>query len=67
MGLYRDLLKRIDELSFGFPKSFVGADLILIKKIFSREDAQDFLLMEKGYLAKLQDYEPVDFWSGKEE
>ena len=49
MGLYRDLLKRIDELSFGFPKSFVGADLILIKKIFSREDAQDFLLMEKGY------------------
>lgn len=25
------------------------------------------MLMEKGYLAKLQDYEPVDFWSGKEE
>lgn len=49
MGLYRDLLKRIDELSFGFPKSFVGADLLLIKKIFKEEDAKDFLLMEKGY------------------
>ena len=49
MGLYRDLLKRIDELSFGFPKSFVGADLALIKKIFRPEDAKDFLLMDKGY------------------
>lgn len=25
------------------------------------------MLWEKGYLAKLQDYEPVDFWSEKEE
>lgn len=49
MGLYRDLLKRIDELSYGFPKSYVGADLLLIKKIFSKEDARDFLKMEKGY------------------
>jgi len=49
MSLYRDLLKRIDELSFGFPKSYVGADLVLIKKIFSKEDAKDFLLMGKGY------------------
>jgi len=49
MGLYRDLLKRIDELSFGFPKSYVGADLMLIKKIFREEDARDYLLLEKGY------------------
>lgn len=49
MGLYRDLLKRIDELSFGFPKSYVGADLMLIRKIFSRENAENFLLMSKGY------------------
>lgn len=49
MGLYSDLLKRIDELSFGFPKSFVGADKILIKKIFSPENARNFLLMSKGY------------------
>lgn len=49
MGLYRDLLKRLDELSFGFPKSYVGADLLLIKKIFAPEDAKDFLLLEKGY------------------
>jgi len=49
MGLYRDLLKKIDSLSFGLPKSFIGADLMLIKKIFSRDDARDFLLMDKGY------------------
>jgi len=49
MGLYRDLLKKIDTLSFGLPKSFVGADLMLIKKIFKPEDARDFLLMERGY------------------
>jgi len=49
MGLYRDLLKRIDELSFGFPKSYVGADLFLIKKIFDRQNAQDYLLMAPGY------------------
>ncbi len=49
MSLYSDLLKRIDELSFGFPKSYVGADRILIKKIFNEENAKDFLLMSKGY------------------
>jgi len=49
MSLYGDLLKRIDELGFGFPKSYVGADRILIKKIFSPENARDYLLMEKGY------------------
>jgi len=49
MGLYRDLLKRIDELSFGFPKSYVGADIVLVKKIFDRQDAKDYLLMEKEY------------------
>jgi len=49
MGLYRDVLKKIDELSFGFPKSYVGADLMLIRKIFSRENARNYLLMEKGY------------------
>ncbi len=49
MGLYRDLLKRIDELSYGFPKSFLGADILLIKKIFSEQDAKDFLLMGKRY------------------
>jgi len=49
MGLWRDLLRRIDELSYGFPKSFVGADLLLIRKIFTEEDARDFLLMGKRY------------------
>jgi len=49
MGLYRDLLRRIDELSFGFPKSYVGADMALIRKIFSRENAKDYLLMSKGF------------------
>jgi len=49
MGLYRDLLKRIDSLSYGFPKSYVGADLMLIKKIFSKENARDYLLMADGY------------------
>lgn len=47
MSLYRDLLKRIDQLSYGFPKSFIGADLLLIKKIFAEEDARDYLLMGK--------------------
>lgn len=42
-------MKRIDELSFGFPKSYVGADMMLIRKIFSRENAKNFLLMAKGY------------------
>ncbi len=54
MGLYRDLLKRIDELSYGFPKSVVGADILLIKKIFSEEDARDFLLMKKRYQTAAQ-------------
>ncbi len=49
MGLYRDLLKRIDTLSYGFPKSFVGADVALIKKIFSEQDARDYLKMAHGY------------------
>lgn len=55
MSLYGDLLKRIDELSFGFPKSYVGADRILIKKIFDEENAKDFLLMSKGYQT-VEDY-----------
>jgi len=49
MSLYRDLLQRIDTLSYGFPKSFIGADIKLIKKIFSEEDAKDYLLMGKRY------------------
>jgi len=49
MGLYRDLLKRIDELSFGFPKSYLGADYMLVRKLFSRENARNYLLMENGY------------------
>lgn len=55
MGLYRDLAKKIDELSFGFPKSYVGADLMLLSKIFSRENAKNFLLMAKGY-QRAEDY-----------
>ena len=49
MSLYRDLLKRIDEQSYGFPKSFVGADLMFIKQVFSEDDARDYLLIGKRF------------------
>lgn len=42
-------MRRLDELSFGFPKSFLGMDRLFVMQIFSREDARDFLNMSPGY------------------
>lgn len=47
--IYRRLCRKIDEISFGFPKSFIGQDKALIKSIFSKEDAENFLLMGDGF------------------
>jgi len=55
MSLYRELAKRVDELGFGFPKSFLGQDIALLKKIFNEEDAKDYLLMAHGY-QRAEDY-----------
>lgn len=48
------LLEKIDTLSFGFPKSWLGSDKGLISCIFEEEDAQVFLKMEKGYHSALE-------------
>jgi len=47
--LYEQLNARIDELGFGFPKSFIGADKHLMKQIFTEEDCHDYLAMSDGY------------------
>jgi len=49
MGLYKRLCARLDELSFGFPKSFLGFDRILMRQFFPKQDAIDFLKMRDGY------------------
>lgn len=49
MDLYGKLLRRLDELSFGFPKSFLGMDRLFVKQIFTKEDARDFLMMAEGF------------------
>lgn len=48
--IYKKLLERIDSLSFGFPKSYIGSDRNLIKTIFSLEDAKDYLLMDSKWM-----------------
>ncbi len=49
MSIYDKLNARIDELGFGFPKSFLGADKHLMKQIFTEEDCRDYLAMAEGY------------------
>jgi len=49
MNVYTQLLHRLDELSFGFPKSFLGMDRLFVKSIFSKEDARDFVNMVPGF------------------
>lgn len=43
--IYRKLQERLDLYSFGFPKAENGSDIALLKKLFSPEDAEIFLLM----------------------
>ncbi|MCQ2086901.1 MAG: 4Fe-4S binding protein [Bacilli bacterium] len=47
--IYDRLLQVIDNLSFGFPKSYIRSDRKLIQTIFTVEDAQDYLLLEDKY------------------
>lgn len=49
MFLYRKLQKKIDELSYGFPHSFLWMDQLFLRQVFAREDAKDFLNMADGY------------------
>lgn len=48
--IYKALLKTIDNLSFGFPKSYLKSDIALIKKLFTVDDAKDFIMMGDGWI-----------------
>lgn len=48
-NLYGKLLRKMDELSYGMPKSFLLMDRMFVMSIWSREDARDWLNMEDGY------------------
>ena len=49
MDVYSRLLRRLDEQSFGFPKSFLFMDRLFVKSIFTRQDAEDYLNMAEGF------------------
>lgn len=49
MDIFDKLTERIDQIGFGYPKSFIRADKYLMKDIFSEQDAADFLAMDNGY------------------
>ena len=48
-----------------------AVSVIAVKRPVHKLDLRHFMIQEKlqelGFLAKLQDYEPVDFWSEKTE
>ena len=44
-NIYRELRKRIDKLSFGFPATDSGIELEILRKLFSEEDAATWLLL----------------------
>jgi len=46
--LYRKLQQRIDKISYGFPKSWLGMDLLFLSQVFEPDDARAFLLMADG-------------------
>ena len=54
MDIYDKLNARIDEIGFGFPRSYIKADQRLMKQIFTEEDCKDFLAMDKGYQTAAQ-------------
>ena len=54
MDIYDKLNARIDEIGFGFPRSYIKADKRLMKQIFTEEDCKDFLAMDKGYQTAAQ-------------
>jgi len=43
--IYRELRKKIDELSFGFPSTDSEIELRILKKLFTKEDAETWLLL----------------------
>ncbi|HQO38995.1 MAG TPA: 4Fe-4S binding protein [Spirochaetota bacterium] len=44
-NIYRTLQERLDLYSFGFPRSESGEDILLLKKLFSEEEAGIFLML----------------------
>lgn len=43
--IYRCLQQRLDQYSLGFPKTETGIELLILKKLFTKEDAEMFLKM----------------------
>lgn len=43
--IYRKLQERLDLYSFGFPQSEKGDDIVLLKKLFTEDEARVFLLL----------------------
>ena len=42
-NIYRELQKRLDQYSMGFPETESGIEIKILKKLFSEEDAEIFL------------------------
>lgn len=47
-NIYEKLRERLDQQGFGYPKN-EGADQVILKKMFSEEDAEVFVNMADGY------------------
>lgn len=48
-NVYSELVDAIDQISFGFPKTFIGVEKTLLKKFFTPKDARHFVDMLDGY------------------
>ncbi len=46
-NIYKKLQERLDLYSFGYPPSETGDDISILKKLFTEEDAQIFLLLSQ--------------------
>lgn len=48
-NIYDRLRQKLDGMTKGYPKTEKGSELSFLKKVFSPEDAEIFIRMEKGY------------------
>jgi Na+-translocating ferredoxin:NAD+ oxidoreductase subunit B len=49
MDVYEKLRARLDEMTVGFPTTESGAEIRLLKQLFSGEEANTYLAMNNGY------------------
>lgn len=62
-NIYKKLQERLDLYSFGYPHSKTGEEIAILKKLFTEEDAQNFLLLSP----KLESPEEVIARTGVED